>query len=190
MNNTGLTLYIIPEDLPYFEQIADCDFEAEKFPGLLQITTDEFDPDDLRVFCDRMFFGGWGGYSGSYTAHSVSCMGEGDFLAHACDEDGALSLYAFDTFSPDADLLPEPAAYTIKYVKYADWVVMRMLAQANRSSSGKTKALISKFNGERVYERQVIELPDDYDGNPYGDKLPLVMHSNWKLTVLDADTTR
>lgn len=39
-------------------------------------------------------------------------------------------------------------------------------------------ALLKSYNGEKVINIEVVELPDDYDGNPYGDEVPFSVGSN------------
>jgi hypothetical protein len=46
-------------------------------------------------------------------------------------------------------------------------------------------AILRKYIGEKVVEEEIVTLPDDYDGDPYGDKVPFVMASNWSLEVIE-----
>ena len=47
------------------------------------------------------------------------------------------------------------------------------------------KAKLIKYIGERIDSIELIDLPDDYDGDPYGDTVPFVMASNWELRIVD-----
>jgi hypothetical protein len=47
------------------------------------------------------------------------------------------------------------------------------------------KALLKKYDRETLTETEEVDLPDNYDGNPYGDTVPFVMASNWALEVLE-----
>lgn len=47
------------------------------------------------------------------------------------------------------------------------------------------KAWLIKYLGEQVESNEIIDLPDDYDGDPYGNTVPFVMASNWELRVVD-----
>lgn len=47
------------------------------------------------------------------------------------------------------------------------------------------KAVLKKYHGENVISEEVVELPDDYDGDPYGDKVPFVVASNWSLVPIE-----
>ena len=49
------------------------------------------------------------------------------------------------------------------------------------------KALLKKYERLKLVSQELVELPDDYDGDPYGDKVPFVMASNWALVPLDED---
>lgn len=49
------------------------------------------------------------------------------------------------------------------------------------------KALLKKYERLKLVSQELVELPDDYDGDPYGDKVPFVMASNWALVPLDDD---
>lgn len=49
------------------------------------------------------------------------------------------------------------------------------------------KAILRKYLGETVESEEVIELPDNYDGDPYGDTVPFAMASNWTLQLVDED---
>ena len=59
---------------------------------------------------------------------------------------------------------------------------------SNRSVTSKgaaMKAVIKKYLGEELVETVPVDLPDNYDGHPYGDTVPFVMASNWGLETLD-----
>ncbi len=43
------------------------------------------------------------------------------------------------------------------------------------------KAILKKYNNEQLVEVEHIDLPEDYDGDPYGDSVPFTMASNWTL---------
>ena len=47
------------------------------------------------------------------------------------------------------------------------------------------KALLVKYLGETIYSSEVVELPEDYDGDPYGGTVPFCMASNWSLQVIE-----
>jgi len=49
------------------------------------------------------------------------------------------------------------------------------------------KALLKKYERLKLVSQELVELTDDYDGDPYGDKVPFVMASNWALVPLDDD---
>lgn len=49
------------------------------------------------------------------------------------------------------------------------------------------KALLKKYDRLKLVSQEPVELPEDYDGDPYGDKVPFVMASNWALVPLDDD---
>jgi len=49
------------------------------------------------------------------------------------------------------------------------------------------KAILRKYLGCSVESEEVVDLPDDYDGDPYGDTVPFVMASNWQLQPVDDD---
>jgi len=46
------------------------------------------------------------------------------------------------------------------------------------------KGLLKTYSGEELVDKAIVELPDDYDGNPYGDTVPFPVHSNQTLEVL------
>lgn len=47
------------------------------------------------------------------------------------------------------------------------------------------KGLLKTYSGEKLVEQVIVELPDDYDGDPYGDTVPFPVHSNQTLTSLE-----
>lgn len=47
------------------------------------------------------------------------------------------------------------------------------------------KAILKKYMREEIIEEEIIDIPDDYDGDPYGDTVPFVMASNWTLEVIE-----
>lgn len=47
------------------------------------------------------------------------------------------------------------------------------------------KALIKKYLKDTLVETEIVNLPEDYDGDPYGDKVPFVMASNWQLEIIE-----
>ena len=49
----------------------------------------------------------------------------------------------------------------------------------------KMKALLRKYLVEVVESEEIVDLPENYDGNPYGDTVPFCMASNWTLQVID-----
>lgn len=46
-------------------------------------------------------------------------------------------------------------------------------------------AILRKYIGEEIDSEEIVQLPDNYDGDPYGDTVPFVMASNWSLQVID-----
>ena len=44
--------------------------------------------------------------------------------------------------------------------------------------------LIHTYFGDELHETEVREIPSDYDGDQYGDKLPFSVGSNQTVTVL------
>ena len=46
-------------------------------------------------------------------------------------------------------------------------------------------AILRKYLGEEIESEEIVELPDNYDGDPYGDTVPFSMASNWSLEVID-----
>ena len=49
------------------------------------------------------------------------------------------------------------------------------------------KAILRKYAGETLVSKEIVQLPEEYDGDPYGDTVPFVMHSNWSLSVIEED---
>ena len=47
------------------------------------------------------------------------------------------------------------------------------------------KALLKKYDKDTLVETEEVELPDNYDGDPYGDTVPFAMASNWTLNVIE-----
>jgi hypothetical protein len=47
------------------------------------------------------------------------------------------------------------------------------------------KAELITYGDEEIISVKEIELPDDYDGNPYGDKVPFVVHSNQSIREVE-----
>lgn len=47
------------------------------------------------------------------------------------------------------------------------------------------KAILKKYLGEEIESEEIVDLPDNYDGDPYGDTVPFVMASNWTLEIIE-----
>lgn len=47
------------------------------------------------------------------------------------------------------------------------------------------KALLRKYISETEFEDEIVTLPDDYDGDPFGETVPFVMASNWQIVPLE-----
>ena len=45
-------------------------------------------------------------------------------------------------------------------------------------------ALLQTYENEKIVEIEVVELPDDYDGNPYGNKVPFSVGSNQTIVTI------
>jgi hypothetical protein len=45
------------------------------------------------------------------------------------------------------------------------------------------KAYLKTYFGETLIDCKEVELPDDYDGDPYGDTVPFVVGSNQILEI-------
>jgi len=46
-------------------------------------------------------------------------------------------------------------------------------------------ALLQTYQDEKIVEIEVVEIPDDYDGNPYGDKVPFSVGSNQTIVTIN-----
>lgn len=46
-------------------------------------------------------------------------------------------------------------------------------------------ALLISYADEKVVNVEVVELPNDYDGNPYGDKVPFSVGSNQTIEIME-----
>ena len=47
------------------------------------------------------------------------------------------------------------------------------------------KALLKTYTLDALTEVEAIELPENYDGNPYGDTVPFSVGSNQAIEVID-----
>ena len=47
------------------------------------------------------------------------------------------------------------------------------------------KALLKTYTLDTLTETEIVEVPDNYDGDPYGDTVPFCVGSNQSLEVLD-----
>ena len=47
------------------------------------------------------------------------------------------------------------------------------------------KAVLCTCSNERIVEREAIELPANYDGDPYGDTVPFSVGSNQYIELQD-----
>ena len=45
-------------------------------------------------------------------------------------------------------------------------------------------ALLNSYEGETLVNSEVVELPDNYDGDPYGDTVPFSVGSNQTIETL------
>lgn len=45
-------------------------------------------------------------------------------------------------------------------------------------------ALLQTYQDEKIVEIEVVELPDNYDGNPYGDTVPFSVGSNQTIVTI------
>ena len=48
------------------------------------------------------------------------------------------------------------------------------------------KALLKTYALDTLTETELVELPNDYDGDPYGDTVPFCIGSNQALELLDS----
>ena len=46
-------------------------------------------------------------------------------------------------------------------------------------------ALLQTYENEKIVEIEVVEIPDDYDGNPYGDTVPFSVGSNQTIVTIN-----
>ena len=51
------------------------------------------------------------------------------------------------------------------------------------------RALLKKYDKDTLIETKEVDLPEGYDGDPYGDTVPFVMASNWSLEVLEENAS-
>ena len=49
------------------------------------------------------------------------------------------------------------------------------------------KALLHSYQNDRVLESTIIELPSNYDGDPYGETVPFSVGSNQSIEVLSEE---
>lgn len=45
-------------------------------------------------------------------------------------------------------------------------------------------ALLNSYEGETLVNSEVVDLPDNYDGDPYGDTVPFTVASNQTIETL------
>lgn len=50
-----------------------------------------------------------------------------------------------------------------------------------------TKAYLKTYCGETLVDTELVNLPGDYDGDPYGDTVPFSVGSNQELVVIDEE---
>jgi hypothetical protein len=48
------------------------------------------------------------------------------------------------------------------------------------------KALLKTYTLDTLTQTEIVEVPDNYDGNPYGDTVPFCVGSNQSLEVLES----
>lgn len=69
----------------------------------------------------------------------------------------------------------------------ADQELNRLIATYQREIDAKPvnlRALLKTYEGEILTEVKEVELPENYDGNPYGDTVPFTVGSNQTLTII------
>ena len=47
------------------------------------------------------------------------------------------------------------------------------------------EAVLITYEQETVINQEIVQLPLDYDGNPFGDTVPFCVGSNQELRILD-----
>jgi hypothetical protein len=47
------------------------------------------------------------------------------------------------------------------------------------------KAVLVTGDREKIVDRSAVDLPDNYDGDPYGDTVPFCVGSNQYLEIID-----
>ena len=52
------------------------------------------------------------------------------------------------------------------------------------------KALLKTYTLDTLTETEAIELPENYDGNPYGDTVPFSVGSNQSIEVIESNTIK
>lgn len=48
------------------------------------------------------------------------------------------------------------------------------------------KALLKTYTLDTLTQTELVEVPDNYDGDPYGDTVPFCVGSNQSLEVLES----
>ena len=48
------------------------------------------------------------------------------------------------------------------------------------------KALLKTYTQDTLTETELVEVPDNYDGDPYGETVPFCVGSNQSLELLDS----
>jgi hypothetical protein len=48
------------------------------------------------------------------------------------------------------------------------------------------KAILKTYTLDTLTDTEEVELPENYDGNPYGDTVPFSVGSNQSLEVIEA----
>ena len=56
----------------------------------------------------------------------------------------------------------------------------------NKQPINTMKALLKTYILDKLTEAELVELPDNYDDDPYGDTVPFCIGSNQTLQLLDS----
>ena len=51
------------------------------------------------------------------------------------------------------------------------------------------QAYLKTYHADTLVDAELVDLPEDYDGNPYGDTVPFSVGSNQELVVIDEEPT-
>lgn len=129
-DSTYLHIHVLPQHEKEFHKLhlINTRQPSQRFPGMIEIQCDEFDPQSLGSLHGLPFFGMHGGYPGVYGPHVVCHAGDGPIYTCPCLDNGQVAAMVVDPWEDGDATAPRSV---LNYLAMAGYVVQSMREQLN-----------------------------------------------------------